>query len=175
MTPKTSLVWTKFSDYLRNFIAQKVSVQSDIDDILQEVFVKIHLNLGTLNNEEKLQSWVFAITRNTINEYFRKNKTYSDIDNFEVPEDENIDQFDKLKDCLRPFIQKLPSKYRRPLYLSDVKGVKQSMIAKDLGITLSGAKSRIQRARELVKQQFTVCCNFVEGEDGKLSGEHGCY
>lgn len=172
MYPKTSLIWTSFSGYLKNFISQKISSQPDVEDILQEVFVKIHLNINSLQNEKKLQSWVFSIARNVINDYHRKNLLTTDLQKIEIYTDEGADEFEKLKDCLRPFINKLPTKYKRALYLSDVKGMKQQEIAINLNLSLSGTKSRIQRAREMIKQNFISCCNFSTDNNGQLKGEH---
>ena len=62
-------------------------------------------------------------------------------------------------------------KYRTPLFLSDIKGMKQSEVAKQLNQNLPTTKSQIQRARKLIAQGFMDCCGFVLNEQGYLVGE----
>ncbi len=54
----------------------------------------------------------------------------------------------------------MPEKYSKALILSDIEGVKQELIAKKLGLSVSGAKSRIQRARKMLKDYFLKCSEF---------------
>ena len=75
------------------------------------------------------------------------------------------------KDCLNGILQSLPKKYRDPLFLSDIKGLKQQKVAEKLNQSLPTTKSQIQRARKLIAKGFIDCCGFVINEDGKLVGE----
>lgn len=168
----TSHIWSSFSNYIRAFVAKRVSNSTDVDDIMQDVFLKVHLNLSSIKKEGRLQSWLFSITRNVIHDFYRKQSKRGEQElNFDIAMDDE-DAFDQLKDCLRPFIDKLPAKYKRPLYLSDVKGIKQKDVARLMKLSESATKSRVQRAREMVKSNFIDCCKFEVGEDGKLKGEH---
>lgn len=166
-------VWNKFSDQLKNFLQKRVADTSIADDLLQEVFVKIHLNLPKLKDDRKLENWVFQIAYNQLNDHYRRQKSLSTqpIDDVELATDQNSASHD-LQDCLVPFIESLPETYKTAIILSEVEGLKQQEIAKRLGISLSGAKSRVQRGRALIKQHFVECCHFHIGQDGKLSGEH---
>ena len=58
------------------------------------------------------------------------------------------------------------------MLLSEIKGLKQAEVARTLGISLSGAKSRIQRGRKLLKDGFIACCDYKLNESGYLVGEH---
>ncbi len=58
------------------------------------------------------------------------------------------------------------------MLLSEIKGLKQAEVAKILNISLSGAKSRIQRGRNLLKEGFIACCDYQLNESGYLVGEH---
>ena len=166
-------IWNQFSDKLKNFLLKRVDDQDVANDLLQEVFLKIHLKLPMLKEEKKVENWVFQIAYNQLNDFYRleaKNKN-DNLDSIDVLSSEDQDVTD-LGDCLEPFINSLPEMYKDAVILSEVNGLKQKEVATQLGISYSGAKSRIQRGRELIKQHFIECCQFHVGKDGKLTGEH---
>jgi RNA polymerase sigma-70 factor (ECF subfamily) len=169
---KTQQIWSQFSEALKKFIISKVKDEVIAEDLLQEVFIKIHLHKNNLKKEDRLKSWLFTIANNTINDYFRKhNKTSLEInDNLTEDNEETTDH--DAKDCLLPLILNLPKKYREALLLTEIKGFKQAAAAAELKITLTAAKSRVQRGRELLKQGFIHCCDYTLDENGHLKGEH---
>ncbi len=69
---ETTAIWDKFSDVLKRFIYNRVKNNELTNDLLQEVFIKVHLNINTLKNEESIKSWVYTITNNVIHDYFKK-------------------------------------------------------------------------------------------------------
>jgi RNA polymerase sigma-70 factor (ECF subfamily) len=166
----TQQVWTKYSNDLKRFIFSKVKDEAIADDILQDSFLKIHTKLHTLKDLNKLKSWIFSIARNSVLDYFKaSNKTF-EYANFESEThlEENVHTE---KDCLRGILQNLPKKYRDPIFLSDIKGMKQQEVAEQLKQSLPTTKSQIQRARKLIAQGFMDCCGYVLNEDGNLVGE----
>ena len=68
-------------------------------------------------------------------------------------------------------MKNLPKKYRYPLFLSDIKGLKQQEVADQLKQSLPTTKSQIQRARKLIAQGFIDCCGFTINSEGNLIGE----
>jgi len=77
----------------------------------------------------------------------------------------------KPEDCLLGIISNLPYKYKKAVYLTDVKGVPQTESAKMLGLTLPTFKSHVQRGRKLVTQGYVDCCDYSLDQNGKLRGE----
>lgn len=168
----TKQVWSTYSLDVRKFIMSKVKDVSATDDVLQDTFIKVHTKLHTLKDKDKLKSWVFTIARNSIIDYFKTfNLTQKGID-FEIPT-EDMDEVHEHteKDCLNGIIVNLPKKYRDPLFLSDIKGLKQQEVADQLNQLLSTTKSQIQRARKLIAKGFMDCCGFELNEEGHLVGE----
>lgn len=166
----TKQVWTSYSEDLKRFIISKVKHAAIADDILQDTFIKIHKKLHTLKDITKLKSWCFTIARNSILDYWKStNKTF-EIANHEKEtvalEHEHTEQ-----DCLRGILKNLPKKYRDPLFLSDIKGLKQQEVANQLQQSLPTTKSQIQRARKLIAQGFMDCCGFEINKKGNLVGE----
>jgi RNA polymerase sigma-70 factor (ECF subfamily) len=166
----TQQVWTQYSNDLRYFILSKVKDEVIADDILQDTFLKIHTKLHTLRDLNKLKSWIFAIARNSIIDHFKaKNQTF-EIAHFES-QTEIEQESHTQKDCLRGILSGLPKKYRDPIFLSDIKGIKQVEIAKQLNLPLPTVKSQIQRARKLIAEGFMNCCGMTQNEKGHLVGE----
>ena len=169
MSETTVHTWDLFSEYVFNFIKTKVKTEEDAKDILQEVFLKIHLNIEKLKETEKIQSWIFNITRNTINDHWKKQKpTSSEKEIPELDSLENEDYTSYFEVCLKSMISNLPDKYREAIQLSEIDNKKQKEIAETLNISYSGLKSRVQRGRVLLKNHFKECCNIQINKAGQI-------
>lgn len=168
-------IWNTHHDDLKHFILSKVKHEDVTNDLLQEVFIKAQLNLDSLQERSKLKSWLFTITRNTITDHFRKNPKGLHTDEDSVVQVISTEPFSENnhteKDCLRGIIKSLPKKYRDPLFLSDIKGIKQTEIAKQLHVPLPTVKSQIQRARKLIVKGYMECCDYKLNDKGHLVGE----
>lgn len=176
----TENLWKEFSDHVRNFIRQRVSDDNDAEDVLQDIFIRIHNGIGSLKNEERIESWIFSITRRALADYYRskdRKKTTPASDRIEEPADDvnfNINEFEGEHDVheevlswLIPMIDELPEKYRTPLKMADVEGKTQQEVADHFDLSLSGAKSRVQRAREKLGEVLADCCEVEFGEEGR--------
>jgi RNA polymerase sigma-70 factor, ECF subfamily len=163
-------LWKEYHTKLYAFIRSKVHDDGACDDILHNVFLKMHSSLHSLKDRTKLQSWLYQITRNTITDYFRSEKPTIDIPEW-LPQP-NTDSERKImlevSECLHPLIQLLPDKYREAIILSELKGLTQKEVAKLQGISLSGAKSRIQRGRSQLKKMLGDCCRFEFDHNGRI-------
>lgn len=166
---ETIAIWEQFSEILKRYINSKVKDDAITKDILQEVFIKIHLNTHKIKNQESLKSWIYAIAHNQIMDYF-KNQSKQIITTEIIENNEN--QSHSAENCLLPLINNLPEKYREALLLSEINGKKQFEVAQILNISLPGAKSRIQRGRKLLQQGFIDCCDYKINSKGFLVGEH---
>jgi len=164
----TERIWKEFSALLRHFILKRVPNRDDAEDILQVVFLKIHQNIDQLKDDDKLRAWIYQIVRNAIIDYYRSRKPPAAglSETFELPEqledepETALDQVSDLDVCLKLMIDRLPEKYRHALVLYEFEGVSQKKIAEELGLSLPGAKSRVQRARKKLKGILFDCCQF---------------
>lgn len=175
-TSDTGQIWEEFSGRVRSHLLRKMRNKGDVDDLMQDIFIKIHSHLPHLRKREKLSSWIYRIAENTLNDYYRKNPGretgYDDNKTAQGNADEE-DPLSGIEGCLEAFIERLPEKYRDPLVMSDVEGKSQKEIAEEMDISYSGLKSRVQRGREMIKDMFVECCRLSVGKDGKLTGEIG--
>ena len=168
----TNEIWEDFKEPLKRFIASHVQNEYDAEDILQEIFFKVHSHIGCLKEEGKLRAWVFQIARNAVMDHYRRQKAGAQMS--EIPEDiinepvEIIDEDQDITMCLRSMINYLPEKYSQAILLSEFEGLTQRELAEKLGLSLSGAKSRVQRARKELKGILMECCQFEFDRFGNI-------
>jgi len=174
MDKETSKIWQMFSDKLKAFIFKRTQDIEITNDILQEVFIKIHTKIDTLKEDTKLQSWIYQITRNTINDHFRK-KGFTDKENKELISEEDEQESEsmlKIAQGLYEFMDNLPEKYCDALCKTEFEGLSQVDYAKETGISNSGAKSRVQRGRAMIKDMLMKCCHFQFDKYGTIIDYH---
>lgn len=172
----TETIWKILNKQLKAFIIDRIPDKSYAEDILQEVFIKIHNNIDKLEDKLKIRSWVYQIARNTIIDFYRKNKLQiSDnelIDELPYLTDEESEAENNIKSGLEELVLKLPMKYSEALILTEFQGLSQIKLAEQLGISKSGAKSRVQRGRQMVKDMLMNCCHFEFDKYGTIIDYH---
>ena len=182
MTPTVESIWAGFAGQLRNFIRSRIRDHAAVEDILQEVFVKIHRKLPTLRAGERLEAWVWRITRNAIADHFRHARPDEPLPAELTAAAESETPMPDLNPCVRRFVGELTEGYREALVLTEWQGMTQEQVAKRLGLSLSGAKSRVQRARGQLKDMLLDCCrleldrrgNVVEMQPKKKQCDSSC-
>jgi RNA polymerase sigma-70 factor, ECF subfamily len=171
MVMTTERVWEEFHPKLKQFVLRRVPDEQSSEDILQDVFLKIHTRIDTLRNEEKLQSWIYQIARNTIADYYREHRATSELSEAPLLLEEPAAEDDIVKELIpsiKVMVDSLPPDYREALLLTEYEGLTQRELAQRLGLSLSGAKSRVQRAREKLKNMLLDCCHFEFDRRGKV-------
>ena len=155
-------VLKRYSSQLRGFISSRVNNKSDVDDILQEILIKTFRYFKNIDESDNLNAWIYKIARNTLTDYYRKNNKYSyeELEDLEEDKEEANETMQELSKCLKPFIQNLPDKYREPLELVEFGNISQKDLAEKMGLSYSGLKSRIQRARQTLHEQYKQCCDY---------------
>lgn len=164
-------LWETYNQDIKRFVFSKVKDEQLANDLLQETFIKAYSKLDTVVDEKKVKSWLFSIARNATLDYFRKSNKTVPLNAFDIKDEFWEEQPHSPQDCLPGIIKNLPKKYRDPLFLADIKGVKQTDVAKRLNLPVPTVKSQIQRGRKLIKQGYMDCCNYTENEKGQLVGE----
>jgi RNA polymerase sigma-70 factor, ECF subfamily len=174
MTATTETIWNEFHDKLFHFIKKRVKDVDTTNDILQDIFIKIHLKLHTLTDQDKLTSWVYQVTRNSILDHFKKQKPATELgENLaEIEEEKTFNA--EMVTCMKPFIDKLPSTYKEAILETELGRLSQKAYAEKAGISHSGAKSRVQRARQQLHELFTACCNVQADKYGNIIGKEEC-
>jgi len=168
-------IWKEFHRELKGFIANSIKNSHDADDILQDTFLKIIHNPQKISQAENLRQYLYGIVRNAINDYFRKIKTEKNKAQWDNPtlslEDSHLLNTTIAEGCVRPFIGQLPEKYQEALLITEFEDISQKELAQRLKISYSGAKSRVQRGREKLKELLLQCCAYKSDRYGNLYSE----
>ena len=166
-------IWRKFSARLGQFIRARVADIATAEDILQDVFVKLQKRLGEFQDPAKIEGWLFLVARNAVIDHYRTKKP-----TLEVPESLPVElsateaiELEELHTRLAEVIQSLPKEYREAFVLTAFEGMSQEELAKHLGISVSGAKSRVQRARERLRE---LVIEFCRREFSRTPGSQPC-
>ncbi len=167
--PDLNGVWEDYSTSLRAFLRSRVRDQDDAEDLLQDILVKTHKNLGALQNSASLKSWLFQIANTTIIDFYRKQSRAKSVH----PDDTwytDLGASDRhiLEGCLSPFIKALPSPAAELLRRVDLEGDSQKQLAAQMGVSYSTLKSRVQAARGQLRDLFEACCDFAVDGQGRV-------
>jgi RNA polymerase sigma-70 factor (ECF subfamily) len=161
-------LWQEFSTPLRRFLRSRSRTDADAEDLLQEVFVRIHKQLPSLRDPAKLQGWVYRIARNAVIDHYRTRKEHVPLDfELESEDPQGRDAVD-LTSTLRSFIAALPANYREPLVRHEFQGEPLQDIAAALGLSLTATKSRVRRARLMLRDMLDRCCRFDFDRRGRV-------
>lgn len=153
METLNSMTLDKTRQELRSFIFRRVKDKAIAEDIVQDVFVKVHTRLGQLKDSEKLTGWIYQITRNTITDHFRAKSKSIELSDLDWESDRQVLN-DCVSSCLGEMLITLPKKYREALELAEIENLSQTALAERLQISYSGAKSRVQRARQMLREKM---------------------
>lgn len=163
--------WLQLNDVLKGFILSQVREEAFAQDILQETLLKIHLNITQLKDESKLLSWAFRIARNVLIDEVRKRKKEISVENPTAPmilHSSNDAVNSAMARWIPEAIKLLPELYREAIYLTEIEGLTQKELAERLGISYSGAKSRVQRGKEKLKAIILDCCEVQTDKYGNI-------
>jgi RNA polymerase sigma-70 factor, ECF subfamily len=171
----TTTLWKDFAGPLRSFLARRVPLEVDTEDVLQDVFIRIQAQLPNLRDADRVDAWIFQIARNVVADAFRRRArrevfTEGDAARELVPEvdDDGHSGEAALVSCLTSMIERLPDPYREAIELTEIRGMTQVEAAKMVGISLSGMKSRVQRGREHLKNIIQGLCHVETDVRGRV-------
>lgn len=156
---------------IQHYIRKLTHDKEKIDEITQEVFIKVHQSLHTLNDEKKLLPWLKRIVYTTLIDYYRNQNKYSSsaLPELTQPEDEvNEEGFEDVVQCIKGLIEAMPEEERTLLMAIELQGVSQTQYAATFNIPLSTVKSRIQRAREKLRTQISGNCFLLTDPYGNI-------
>ena len=147
------MVWSQMQERLKSFVLRYTRDKAIAEDIVQDVFLKVHDKLPQLKEPDKISGWIFRIARNMITDHFRReSKTNKLVDLNWDGDDETLN--DCVSFFLREMLKSLPDKYRQALEFAEIEKMSQLQLAEKLNISYSGAKTRVQRARQMLKKKM---------------------
>ena len=181
MTADSTRVFAEFHRRLRAFVSRRVRNADDVEDILQETFLRIHRHLVEVRGADRLAAWVFQVARNAIVDHYRRRRAPGESLSADHDQPVNADaardaesgrELAELSNCLAPMIEALPPADREAIELSEINGLTQREASTRAGVSLSGMKSRVQRARRKLKAMLLDCCRVeLDGRGGIIGHE----
>jgi RNA polymerase sigma-70 factor, ECF subfamily len=175
--PDTEAIWREFHDGLLAFIMRRVRSPDIAEDILQEVMLRIHCHAAQLERPGAVGPWVHRIASNAIADHYRHQSVHRELaagivvdpqHAFE-PGVESPGVRAELAACISPMLERLPEIYRQAVILSELEGVSQAEAAARVGLSVSGMKSRVQRARRQLKEVVLQCCEVQLDSRGDIT------
>lgn len=179
--PDTERVWEQLHTNLRSFVGRRVRNAADVDDLVQRVFLQVHRALPTLRDEDRIHAWVYRTTRNVIADHFRSPAQHREVlagsaldfaaDEAAATAERAADDgsaLEELAGCLKPLFEELSAEDQEALRWVEFEGMTQATAARRLGLSISGMKSRVQRARYRLKTALEECCRLERDRRGGI-------
>ena len=159
--------WEELHAAVRAFVGRRVRDEHAAEDIAQDVMLKVQSQLPAIA-AETLDAYVFRVARNAIVDHYRARRGTAALETAEeiAADDESLTPAAELSQCVRQIIGKLPPEYAQALTLTDLEGLSQQQLADRIGLSLSAAKSRVQRARERLAGMMLDCCAIERNRAG---------
>lgn len=164
----TEVIYKEYGSMMRSFLKMNRLDDNTVDDILQNVFLKIHADVNKLDRIGNLRAWLYRMTKNMMIDYFRSQNFNKEISDDLPSEEEQEPVIQNVASSIRFFINQLEEPYKRTLILSELRGKSQIEISKDMNIPYSTVKSRIQRGRNMVKKMMLDCCHYEFDRRGSV-------
>jgi RNA polymerase sigma-70 factor (ECF subfamily) len=179
----TAQVWTEFHAGLKRFVAQRISDASDVEDVLQSLFLRLHRGLVAGIVPTHRRAWVYESARHAIVDFYRararrREASIGVLDDLEplVSDDgaasDSLIEHTSLSTCLPHFLRQLPSPFREALEMTAIQGVAQREAAARAGVSEPGMKARVQRGRKRLKQALLDCCEVHLDPRGGIASYH---
>ncbi|MBX3270742.1 MAG: sigma-70 family RNA polymerase sigma factor [Sandaracinaceae bacterium] len=165
--------WAELRATLEPFVARRVPAE-DVDDVVQDVFLRLSRGLPSLRDEERFGPWVYRVARSAVADHLRARARapFSSLEDEEpaaTPDEPALTEGERLlAPLVGVFVAALPSPYREALTLTELEGMSQRDAADRVGITVSGMKSRVQRGRERLRASFEACCAIERDARGRV-------
>lgn len=171
-------IWDAYCCRLLAFLRGRVADDAEAEDLLQEVFIRVHHHLCCLPPPVKMDGWIYQIARNLVIDHYRRQHPTEELPP-DLPaevEYEEPDSHSELALSLREMVERLPEPYRETLLLTEYQGLSQVELAGRIGLSVSAAKSRVQRARGKLRDMLLTCCHVELDRRGKVIDyyEHCC-
>lgn len=165
--------WSEFNTRLRAYIGRRVDANL-VDDVFGEIVLRVAEHQDSFDKADNSLAWLYRVASNVITDHYRRRGVeqhalrYIRDDASATNLHETDDNYAEMAECLQAMIESLPDDYRQALELTDLNGVTQNRAAEQLGISVSGMKSRVQRGREKLKQILNRCCQFEVNARGEV-------
>ncbi|MFZ4623344.1 MAG: sigma-70 family RNA polymerase sigma factor [Rhodoferax sp.] len=161
--------WTEHAAELRGWLRHRTGDAALADDLLQDLFLKALRQGERFCDLRNARAWLFEVARNLLADHLRMAQPMVELPEDWVAQPVDIDTVDALTGCLPRVLSELHPQDREAITLCDLQGMQQAEFARLKGLSLSAAKSRLQRARLRLRAQLSQACQVKLGDGGVVS------
>lgn len=164
---EVSSLWLEYKSGIKYYIYKKLKSENLASELSHQILMKVYNSCCSGNEIKNIRSWMFQIAHNTVVDYLKKENRYTN-EIIDILDTEEINAYKEAAELVSPLLKLLPEKYSLPLQMSDIDGLKQFEVSKKINLSLTATKSRIQRARVLLKEKIIDCCILDINDKGNL-------
>lgn len=150
--------WTRHAPELRTWIRHRLGQTPEVDDLMQELFLKAMGQGSKFCAVSNARAWLFEVARNALTDRLKSKRDLVELPDDLASEVVDPDTVGQLTACLPRVLSELSPPDREAIYLCDLEGMSQADYAAKAGLTLSAAKSRLQRARQKMRDRMIQAC-----------------
>jgi RNA polymerase sigma-70 factor, ECF subfamily len=161
--------WHQHEAELRGWLRHRMGNPADADDLLQDVFLKAMRQGERFCAITNARAWLYEVARNTLADRMRLMRDTVELPGTLSAVAEEAAAVDSLAACLPRVLSELSPEDREAITLCDLEGLPQEEYARRKGLSLPGAKSRVQRARKRLRERLTQACQVRLDADGQVS------
>ncbi len=159
-------IWLESREKMKAYLQGRFQDKDLAEEVSQEVVLKLHRACCSDREIKNVNSWMYQIAHNAALDSLKKRK--KDEQQIPEPDSEDPKLWQEMGPILDPIMKLLPEEQAAALRMADLEGRSQQEVADEQGISLTAAKSRIQRARKQVKEQIHTCCHLEFNQRGDL-------
>ena len=158
--------WEEFSARLRAFFRRRVGEEL-ADELTQDAYLKLATHRDDVA-EENVAAWLFTVGRNAVLDVHRRPRPVTESLDGIAAEDEDDSARADLARCADAALALLPEESAMLLRRVDLEGESQRAVARETGLGESALKSRVQRARRLLRERIERCCRIETDAAGRV-------
>lgn len=160
--------WAAHEAELRRWLRARLRDPADADDLMQELFIKALRQGARFCDVRNARAWLFEVARNLLADSLRVARDTVELPETLIDETEELPAVDALTACLPAVLAELSDADRDIITRCDLEGLPQADYAAQHGLSLSAAKSRVQRARERLRARLAEACQVRFDERGRV-------
>ena len=157
-------IMTRYENKLKRYAWRFLNTREEIDDLVQDVFIKTYTNIKSFNTSLRFSPWIYRIAHNTfVNELKRKKHIFNFFDSDTIlpllasKETADADTMDnEINEELEIFVEKLPPKYREVIVLHYFESLSYQEISEVLHIPVTTVGVRMTRGRNKLKGYYQL-------------------
>lgn len=161
--------WHEHESELRGWLRHRMADRAEADDLVQDLFIKAMRQGEHFCSVGNARAWLFEVARNALADRLRLKRETVELPQDLAADSVEADAVDSLAACLPRVLSELNAEDREAITLCDIQGLSQQAFARLKGLSLPGAKSRVQRARKRLRQQLTSACQVRFEANGQVS------